>query len=400
MRPTLILLSLSLVLATPARPAESETPPSVEDRLQKLEQELQALQKENLELRRELGVGAATNAGFVKAGARTALDVRLGGYVQTQAEFGDAGDVRWTGLSSNDRFYIRRARAALYGSFLEKFTYRIETDFAGALGQQSGLRAQLTDGWASYNPYDFLNVRVGQFFPTYGWEKRLSPLLEQSVELSLASDRFLPERQLGAQVSGTVFEKRLGYYLGVFNGNNLNNNFNDNDNFQIVPRVEVNAWRGKMADRDSWINFGVSGYYADDTSVPAPPEWLAPGQTTYAGYRTGLAADAQFRLGPLEIWLEDMLLFLDPAGADDFAAYGGYAQATYLITPKIQALGKYEYYDANNDESGDFTQTGTFGIAYLFKGDSLKIMLNYLLMDVAGEDDLEHKVLLRLQAGF
>ncbi len=396
----LIVSSLLLTLGTAAHSADGASPSSVEDRLKKLEQELQAVQKENLELRRELGVGSGATASFVKPGARSALEVRLGGYIQTQAEFGDTGDARWTGLSSNDRFYVRRARASIFGSFLEKFTYRMETDFAGALGQQSALRAQLTDGWVSYNPYDFLNVRVGQFFPTYGWEKRLSPMLEQSVELSLATDRFLPDRQLGIQVGGGVFEKRLGYYLGVFNGNNVNNNFNDDDNFQIVPRLEVNAWRGKMADRDSFINFGVNATFSDDTSIAVPSEWLVPGRTTFSGYRTGLAADAQIRLGPVDIWLEDMVLFLDPNNGDDFTAYGGYAQATYLITPKIQALAKYEYYDANNDESDDFTQTGTFGIAYLFKGDNLKVMLNYLLMDVAGEDDLENKVLLRLQAGF
>ncbi len=399
MKKNLVLSLLLVSLALPTRAADTSSA-SVEDRLQKLEQELNSLRRENQDLRRELGVGPTTNTNFVKSGARSAGEIRLGGYVQAQAEFGDPGDARWTGLSSNDRFYVRRARLAVYGSFLEDFTYRLEGDFAGALGQQTGLRAQLTDGWASYNPLDFLNVRLGQFFPTFGWEKRLSPVLEQSVELSLATDRLLPDRQLGVQASGGVLDNRLRYYLGLFNGNNMNNNFNDNEAFQVVPRIEGTAWKGKIANRDSFVNVGISAFTSDDNAVAVAPEYGFAGNT-FAGYRYALGADAQIRIGPVDLWFEQMMIQHDPAGSrPDFTTYGGYAQATYLITPKIQALAKYEYYDPDDDVDGDWTTTGTLGLAYLFRGDNLKVMLNYLLMDVPNQDDLQNKVLIRMQAAF
>jgi hypothetical protein len=399
-----ISLTALSVLSISVR-AQDAKPASVEDRLKTLEQELHSLRQENKQLRQELGVPPppVKVAGPVK-------ELKLGGYLQAQAEFGDEGDARWTGNAANDRFYLRRARLNASGAFLEHVDFRIELDLAGSLGEATGVRAQLTDGWANWNYYDFTNLKVGQFFPVFGWEKRLAPTKLQAIEYSLAGDRLLPDRQLGAQLWGGFLEKRISYALGVFNGNNLNNNWNDNENFMLVPRLEGVPLQGKLFGQPARWALAGTAYYSDDNRYPITPDLGIyavangySGQTNvFVGQRTAAAFDTQLQIGRFDLWAEYLFTEYDPDGpADTFHAQGWYVLAGYYIVPKkLQALAKYEQFDPNTDVAGDATDTWTLGVSYALKGDNLKLYLNYLLMDVPGQEEWEQKLLLRLQAAF
>jgi phosphate-selective porin len=388
-------LLVGLLLA--ARPGYTQTDtasPSIEERLNRLEQELRSLRSENQSLRSELGV---TNVYAKPVGP--VQEFKIGGIIQAQADFGDQGDARWA--SDNDRFYIRRARIKALGRFLEDFDFKIELDLAGSLGESTGLRAQLTDAWLNWNRYDFARVKAGQFFPAFGYEKRQDPASLQSVEFSLAGDRLLPERQLGVQWWGDTLDKRVAWALGLFNGMNANNSLNDNDNFMVVPRIEAAPWQGQLFGRDSRWSVGLSGLYTDDERFPLTPDLVPPGQTNiFAGQRYEIGVDTQLRAGPFLLWAEYLAAHYDP---DQFASYdaeGWYVLVGYDVTKKLQALVKFETFDPDTDVSGDSTDTWTFGLSYAIKGNNLKVYLNYLLMDVPGEPDLQQKILTRLQASF
>ena len=394
----IVISLITLCLLSISTRAQDAIPASVEDRLKRLEQELKSLQQENAQLRQELGVPPAP----VKA-AGPVKELKLGGYLQAQAEFGDEGDARWTGNAVNDRFYLRRARLNATGLFLEHVDFRLEVDFAGSLGEATGMRAQLTDGWANWNYYNFANIKVGQFFPVFGWEKRLSPTRLQAIEYSLAGDRLLPDRQLGVQLWGAFLEKRMSYAFGMFNGNNLNNNWNDNENFMLVPRLEGVPLRGEFFGQPARWSLAGAAYYSDDNRLPLTPDLgTHAGTNLFAGRRTAAAADTQLQIGPFDLWAEFLFTEYDPDGpADTFSAQGWYILAGYYVVPKeLQALVKYEQFDPNTDVSGDATDTWTLGVSYAVKGDNLKLYLNYLLADVPGHEEWEQKVLLRLQAAF
>jgi phosphate-selective porin OprO and OprP len=377
--------------------AHAQTEPgsaNLEERLDRLELELRNLLEENQSLRQELGV---TNV-YVKP-TGPVHELRIGGLIQAQADFGDKGDARWA--SDNDRFYVRRARIKALGRFFEDFDFKIELDLAGALGEASGLRAQLTDGWLNWNRYDFARVKAGQFFPAFGFEKRQDPASLQSVEFSLAGDRLLPERQLGAQWWGDSLEKRVAWSLGIFNGMNANNSFNDNDNFMVVPRLEGSPWRGQLFGRESRWSVGLSGLYSDDDRFPLQNDLVPPGQTNiFAGQRYAVALDTQLRAGPFVLWAEYLAAHYDPDRFDSYDAQGWYALVGYDITRKLQAIVKYETFDPDIDSSGNSTDTWTFGLSYAFKGNNLKVFLNYLLLDVPDEPDRQQKLLARFQASF
>lgn len=389
------LLVVGLGAATIAR-AQTD---STEERLRKLETQMQAVVQENLELRRKLGLDPVTNAPAALKSAGAALEVRLGGMLQVHGEFGDDGDARWAGTCRNDRVFIRRARVHLLGSFLEHVNFKLQGDFAGSLAATEGVKLSMTDGWINYNRFDWANFKVGQYYPSFGYEKRLDPMKLQVVELTLPTLRLIPDRQLGAQLHGQFLDRRLGYALGVFNGNNLNNNFNDNENFQVVPRLEGLPFKGRLWGCEAAWNLGLAAYYSDDAHVNLAPEFC-PGTNYFLGTRLGLAVDTQFRVGPFNLAAEYLETDFDPVLADDFVARGWYVQAGYFIHPKWQGVLRYEAYDPSAETSDDVTRSWTFGVNYCLKGSSVMISANYLLMDTPLHHELQDKVLLRLQAEF
>lgn len=189
----------------------------------------------------------------------------VGGLLQAQAEAGDRGDSRFT--NDNDRFYLRRARLNATGKFLEEFDFRLELDLAGSLSNTSGLRAQLTDGYITWNRYPAANVRAGQFKTPFGFEQLYGDPRLLTLERTLVNDRLTLSRQIGAQVVGDLLEKRFTYAAGLFNGNSVNNNFNDNDKFAFVARLAVIPWQGKLFGQSANWAVGANGYSTSDTAL-------------------------------------------------------------------------------------------------------------------------------------
>ncbi|MCU1246007.1 MAG: Phosphate-selective porin, partial [Acidobacteria bacterium] len=256
-----ILLSAPRVLADES---------AVEARLARLEQEVATLRQENAQLRRDLGLEVVARQNDLKS-APKAESIQLSGLLQTQAEAGDQGDSRFS--DGNSRLYLRRARLALSGRFLEEFNFRAELEMAGSLTNTSAFRAQLLDGFANWNRYDSANVRVGQFKTPFGFEQLYPDPQLTFAERTLASDRLTPGRQLGVQVGGQTWSERFNWSLGLFNGNGINQNFNDNDRFMGVGRLSVTPWSGRFFDQPSRWTIGADAFRSRDNNVALGPDF-------------------------------------------------------------------------------------------------------------------------------
>ncbi len=359
-----------------------------------------------------LAAGAAqaqTDAGLIvvrPAGKEPTL--ALGGLLQVQADGGDRGDARWT--NDNDRFYLRRARLNATGRFLEEFDFRLEMDLAGSLANSSGLRAQLTDGYINWNRYAAANVRTGQFKTPFGFEQLYGDPRLLTLERSLVNDRLTLSRQIGVQVGGDLLDKRVTYAAGAFNGNSVNNNFNDNDKFDLVGRVAGVPWQGRLfGDSAAW-SIGVDGFTADDTALPLSSDLgldstpaTADRDGIFSGERRGFGADTQLVAGRFELWAEYLRSRFEPLNAipqPRFDAEGGYVQASFFVIPKrIQIVVKQETFDPRDDVEKDETDTSTLGVNWYLKGHDLKLMLDYLRVK-AGRLESQDKVLARVQVIF
>ncbi len=381
---------------------------SLEERLQRLENEMGALRKENQQLRTELGIESRVGQSVVKpAGHEPTLSV--GGRLQFQAEFGDKGDARFT--SGHDRFYLRRARLNVQGALTEEFDFRLEGEFAGALTESTGYRAQLTDAYVNWHRFDFASIRAGQFKTPFGYEQLYAGLQLPTIERSLGNDRLTAGRQIGVQLGGNLFGKRFSYTAGAFNGTGVNTNANDNDQFMWAGRVSALAWQGTLAGQDARWSLGADALTTADSNLPSQPAEFGfdfvPGGTKdniFAGRRKAGGLDTQLHAGPFDLWVEYLRARfkpLDRVPSSDFDAAGWYAQAACFVIPKqLQAVVKYEDFDPNLNLSANSTRTWTLGANYFLKADDLKLQCDYLITDIDGQPAKNKKLVLRLQTIF
>lgn len=77
-------------------------------------------------------------------------------------------------------------------------------------------------------------------------------------------------------------------------------------------------------------------------------------------------------------------------------AQGFYTTVGYSITPKLQILGRFDWFDPNMDKSGDTRKEYSAGINYYLIGQGLKIMLNYIFCQNQSVGD-SHRIMIGTQ---
>ncbi len=392
---TLIVLS---VLFSPCR-AEDTPAAGLEARLNAIEARMTELQNENAALRAELAKIDSSRIPVTVGGKEARL--QIGGLVQFQGEFGDAGDARYS-PDNNDRLLLRRVRLGVSGEFLEDFDFKVEAEYAGA-------SIALTDGFINWHRHEAANLKFGQFKTPFGYEFLASDSKLASIERSFGTDALTLNRQVGVQASGEFLKHRLNYATGLFNGNGANSKTNDNDNFTYVGRIAGTPWEGRLFDTPAKWTVGANAFTSRDKSVglrylnlDSTP--LTPAaDNIFAGDRLGWGMDSQLRVGGLDVWTEYLRVNLQPDSAlpsADFDADTWYLQVGYFVIPKVlQPVLKYETFDPNTSTKGDETDTWTLGLNYYLKGDDIKLMFNYTLSDTPTASD-QRKLFLRLQTIF
>lgn len=353
---------------------------SVEERLDLLEQKISSLTQENLALKKQLGYDAKGKPGaaiVTAQGKETKL--ALGGFLHLQGEVGDAADSRFP---ANDRFLMRKVRLGAKGSFSDAFDFSLTADIgANSLGSTSAYRAQGTDIFVVWKAHPAANLTVGQFKTPYSAEYLVSDIKTVTVERSLANDLLALGRQAGAMLSGTFFDKKLTYGAAIVNGNGANNSFNDNEDFTYVGRVA-----GTVLDQSGVrLTLGANAFQGEDTG-------------SFTGQRTGTGIDAVLAFDRAEIAAEMLRTRFDRVTGTDYDARGWMLQGTYFLVPnRWQAVARYETYDPSDVAGADDTKLITVGFNYLFKGDDLKLSLNYLIGDPPGTSAHQNRLLARLQ---
>lgn len=380
----------------------------MEERLKKLEEQVDGLKNENTQLKKELGYNPNTPLPIIKPAGKGAK-MSIGGFIQGQAEFGKAPDARFNGIE--DRFLLRRARLNIQGNFLENFDYKLEADFSGnTLSESSAVRAQLTDGFINWNRYEFANVKAGQYKTHFGWEQILSDTKMMTIERSLPNDRLTDGRQIGTSVTGAVLDKRLSYAIGMFNGTSVNTSANDNDHFMYTARVQGTPVKTDIKGTPLEWNVGVNALTSKDNGVTKAGFGFdsVPGgavDNLFVGDRNGWGVDTQVKFGPFDLQAEYLRNRYEPDNsipANGFETDGWYVLGGYFIIPKyLQAVVRYEVFNSQINVDGDSSDVITFGLNYYIKGDDLKLMANYLYGDQDGVDgDRKGRLLLRAQVIF
>jgi len=422
------LAAIALLAAHPLRAESSENA-----RIEKLEQAVQALQKQNAELKSEVSSLKSKETASVPDGRfkkkvtydgktyvekavveeKTPLYVQqrgpelklvLGGFVQVNFEDGDvsAFEGRFGQTALKDRFRLRRARISLTGDFAEQFDFKLEGDFENSDGLNANRTAfEATDIFINWHQFAWAQIKAGQWKAPFGLEQLTPDTTLYTVERTLPTGAITPERQVGIQLWGKPFATiwpgqadALTYYAGIFNGNGRNITNNDNNNFMYVGRLESTLFKDVFG-KGSFLKLGADVLNSRDdkgtnisqslTLLVNSDGSLSPFVLPGADERTAWSVDAWIRMGPFDLIGEFLQEHVHPrtvdgvpGGFDAFTTDGFYVTAAYYLIPKkLQAVVQWQHLNPGQKGS-DGISSIVGGLNYYIRGDDLKLMVNYI----------------------
>jgi len=293
-----------ILLAHPARAQEPEQKPTVEERLDELDQKIRILDRKT-ELDKEQAAEKAKAAGQATAGkdgfslksADGNFVLKLRGYTQFDGRFFQSDDQR----PATDTFTLRRVRPIVEGTVYKIFDFRIMPDFGGGT---TVLQDAYLEG--RFNPA--FRVRAGKFKPPVGLERLQSGSDLLFVERALPTN-LVPNRDLGVQVSGDLSGGVATYALGIFNGvvDGNSADADTNDDKDYAARIFFQPFlKGSGALKN--LGFGVAASTGDQegtAAAPNLPAFRTPGQQTFFSYRadgtvanTVIASGRRIRFSP------------------------------------------------------------------------------------------------------
>jgi phosphate-selective porin OprO/OprP len=291
-------LASATLLAGPIHLSAADATPADEiaalrEQIRQLDQQLQDLKvlARKLEIKDEAAVAAApTTPKITVSDGRVELatpdganSLRLRGLVQADYRLYD------TANNAADSFLLRRARLIFEGKFSNLFQYVVQPELAGTI---QILDANIN---AAFSPA--FNVRVGKFKTPVGLEQLQSDPVAFFNERSVATN-LTPNRDVGLQIQGDLFDQRLNYTLAFLNGvpdggNNVTGGTDFDNHGAIAARLFATPF---IADKDSFFNglgFGIAasgGTY--DTVSGRTAAYRTDGQQTFFTYLTSTTVPA------------------------------------------------------------------------------------------------------------
>jgi phosphate-selective porin OprO and OprP len=305
--------------ATVAVANDSVVPPSLEARLNELDQQIRILQRVR-EISADSAAAAAKERQSVTANAKDGFSIksadgkyslRFRGYVQSDARFFPSSE----SITTVDNLLIRRARPIVEGAVGRYFEFRIMPDFGGT---SPALYDAYWDG--KFAPE--FTVRAGKFKPPVGLERLQSATDVVFAERGLPTN-LVPNRDIGLQVSGDISDGLLAYQVGVFNGvADLANGGDDlSDAKDFAGRLFVQPFKSGSF-RPLGFGFAAStGLERGTITTTGLASYRSPGQQTIFRYNTSTTTPTN------TVFADGRRLRLSPQG--------------YYYTGPLGLLGEY-----------------------------------------------------------
>ncbi len=202
---------------------------------------------------------ASYDNGFSLSTPDKDLSLRIGGLLQTdyRSFFYDSED------PNKDKFDMRRVRLLLAGNITDRFDYKFEYEFQGAASRN------LLDAYGDIHLLPQASFRVGQFKEPFGLEQSTKDkdlfFAERSMGFYLT-----PQRDLGVMAHASLWDERVNYAVGVFNGDGLDDSIGgDVDDLESTVRVTLSPFKGlgQTALKDLQLGGSVSYAPADRNNV-------------------------------------------------------------------------------------------------------------------------------------
>jgi len=282
------------------------------EHLEALDQKVKVLEREK-ELEQEASEARAKEApkislgadGFSFASPRGNFGVQLKGVLQMDSRtfFNEPGVV------GNDSLLLRRVRPILQGTVYRDFDFLFVPDFAPTSGPQ------IFDAYLNYRYSPGLQFQAGKYKVPIGLEQLQSDRDILFNERSLVTD-LVPNRDVGFELHGDLFNERVSYAAGYFNGtsdgaNTGNADFADDRAF--AGRLFFQPFKQSTTVALQGFGFGVAASYetmstTNTAGLPSTtggslPGYFTDGQQQFFAYNPAdkavvVAEDNHWRLSP------------------------------------------------------------------------------------------------------
>lgn len=213
-------LTLTALASGIAQAADSDLQKQVDaldQQLRLLQRKLEISSEETAAAKKDSAVVTASDKGLSFKSADSKYEIRFRGLIHADARAYDEGiDGRpastFQTKDANDEFLMRRVQPLIEGKIGDVYGFRIQSDYGNNTASDT-----LTDAYLDANYHTAAKVRVGKFKTPISFENLQGSQDVKFTEKSLVSN-FVPNRDIGVQVAGDVFDGVLGYTVGVFNG--------------------------------------------------------------------------------------------------------------------------------------------------------------------------------------
>jgi phosphate-selective porin OprO/OprP len=354
----------------------------------------------------------AAGKGFSLKSADGDFDLNLGGRLQTRYTYynydssldydGKAPGVQDTPTLSN--FTVERFRVWFKGKAFKEWKYEFQADFG-----KGG--AKLKDGYLQWSRRKQAAFTFGQFKTRFDRSEYTSSGKQMFVDRSLAASAFGIGRDIGVMFSGDSENMHFQYNLGAYNGEgeggaNPNDghlfvgriSFNPNGNFGVsevdINKSDTHLWFVDLAaawHMDAWTDSSKDGKIQDAELNDVRRYAIG------AGYRyAGLYTTAEYYARNTDF---------GASGVPDLDEHGWYAQAGYMLKPKVWSVGaRYAYVEPNDDVDDNEKSEITLGVNRFFyeAGHNFKLTgdVSQLRTKVPGDTFKDTRVRLQWQLIF
>lgn len=323
----------------------------------------------------------------------------------------------------NSGFAIPYAIIGFTGKAFNKISFNVSINAAGSGG---GI---LQQAWFDYAPSKAFAVRVGKFKTPFmhGFLTTLGETLMPSVPTSMIATTIMPYVlnavtpgfstgwDLGVEAHGML--GKFGYEMGIFNGtggsvNSATKTFSDDwhipsllyaGRLSFMPKGVMPATQGnpRMLHEDK-ILFAISANENVESESESTNDFRAGLEFAMLKDRLYLAAEAYYmNVGFTERQKID----------DHFNYWGGYVQAGYFVTPRMQATVRYDFMDRNGTDKKGLLNMPAVGVNYFIPNSNIKLQAMYQYTGRTGHqtqldrdnDDLgltTHMVMAQIQYSF
>lgn len=235
--------------------------------------------------------------------------------------------------TKNSSILVKRARIFTAGKLFEFYTWKVQAEFGSG-------SVSAKDLWVNMNYDKRFQLKLGQYKEPFSLEQNVSTKYLDFIERSTIGTRLTPDRDIGFMLHGLLDEDKIGYQLGIFNGNGSNQSADTDNDKDVAMRL----WFEPVNDLHVGGSFtwGKQSKGLTDYSVPGSgtlfldfdPAVVNSGKMELMRYGVELV----YGIGPFRLTSEymradyDNVTLVATSAMDDFYVQGAYANLSWFFT--------------------------------------------------------------------